>query len=161
MRSIIIGFLFLTTNLFSQTNICITEFNGKFYFSRGITINSSDGTYTSVITLDLRNNFDFIEAIGIKIHTFGMCELVESNELILEFVDGKRIIKNSKNEYKLVNDWFYLSEVDVVKLATTKLKRIRFMDGTCYDMVEKVLCGDEQTYFMDVLEQVKNLNVER
>jgi hypothetical protein len=160
MRIILIWFLLLTTTLFSQ-NVCISEFNGRYYFSRGLTIVSSDGTYTTLLTLDLRKNYDFIEVVGINVQTFGMCEMVESNELILEFADGRRIIKDSKNEYKLINDWFYLNEVEVVKLATTKLTRIRFMDGACYDMVEKILCGDEQTYFIDVLNQVKDLNIGR
>jgi len=161
MRIILIWFLLLTTTIFSQNTVCINEFNGKYYFSRGLTIVSSDGTYTTLLTLDLRNKYDSIEVIGLNVQTFGMCELVESNELILEFDDGRRIIKDSKNEYKLINDWFYLNEVEVVKLATTKLTRIRFMDGACYDMVEKILCGDEQTYFIDVLDQVKDLNVKK
>lgn len=153
---------FFTICLYSQDTLQVLESpNGNNYaYSRKLTVISKDEQMCASFYLDIREKYNYIEAKGIHVSLFNFGDESEDNELIIIFDDNTRIAKISDQGYQLGNrDWFYLSENEIVKLATTEIERIWFMNGMYYDIVDAKLNGMDRSYFIRVLDMIKKLNI--
>lgn len=159
---IFIFFILLTNSLYSQNEICVSyDKQTKTYdFADKLNIVEKYNSFCLSIYLDVRNKNNFIEVFGLNVLMFNFGDDYDDNELTLIFEDGTIISKKSQQGYNLGNkDWFYLNEVDVVKLATTELVKVSFLSGLYYDNFEVRLSCDDKRYFINVLNKIKQLNM--
>lgn len=97
-----------------------------------------------------------ISDIAVKMINIGS-NCVENNELVILFEDTTKITLVSWNKFNCDGDaWFHVSEDEVLKLSTLKIKKIKIINGSTYDSFTSDVKPLDADYYIQVYKAAKN-----